>query len=141
MVVFTTTFANQLEREKLEYYLKSYSLSNLGEATIVLQILPHSFPQPLECPEEGKMMEKLQKSVNSRYRASEADRCQVLVCSDCLAKDWTVRGKEVDHTVRKASISEYLVYEVVGEDGGVAGLPQGDVALHGDNLAIEVYRY
>ena len=49
--------------------------------------------------------------------------------SHCLAKHRAVRGEEVYNTVRESSVTEDLVDEVVGEDGRVAGLPEGDIAL------------
>ena len=50
-----------------------------------------------------------------------------------LAKDRTVRGKEVDNTVRKASVTEDLVDKVVGKNCRVTGLPQSDIALENKN--------
>ena len=50
-----------------------------------------------------------------------------------LAKDWAVRGEEVDNSVREASaVVKDLVDEVVGEDGGVTGLPKGHITLKND---------
>ena len=49
-----------------------------------------------------------------------------------LAKDWAVRGEEVDNSVREASAAKDLADEVVGEDGGVTGLPKGHITLKND---------
>jgi len=55
------------------------------------------------------------------------------VSRNCLAEDFVVRGEEVDISVREASIAEDLVDEVVGEDGGVTGLPESHITLENDS--------
>ena len=51
------------------------------------------------------------------------------MAGDDLAKDGAVARQEVDQTVREARLLEYLVDQVVGQDGRVTRLPQGHVAL------------
>ena len=46
-----------------------------------------------------------------------------------LAKHGPVGWEEVDETLGEASLAEDLVDEIVGEDGGVTGLPQSNIAL------------
>ena len=48
---------------------------------------------------------------------------------DHFTKDGAVAGEEVDETVWEASLLEYLVDQVVGQDGRVAGLPQSRITL------------
>ena len=48
---------------------------------------------------------------------------------DDLAEHRAVAGQEVDEAVREARLLEYLVDQVVGQDGRVARLPQSHVAL------------
>ena len=75
----------------------------------------------------GKFLSK--SSEDSRDRAGEVDSSEVRVAGDDLAEHGAVTGQEVDETVREASLLEYLVDQVVGEDGRVARLPQCHVAL------------
>ena len=48
---------------------------------------------------------------------------------DHLAEHGAVAGEEVDEALGEASLAEYLVDQVVGEDRRVARLPQGRVTL------------
>ena len=64
-----------------------------------------------------------------RDGAGEVDGCQLRVRGHGFAEDGTVGGEEVDHAVREPGVAEDLVDQVVGDDSGVAGLPQGYIAL------------
>ena len=84
----------------------------LGEAGVVLQVVAHGLPQPLE----------------GRHAAREVDGGEVGVRRHGLAEHRAVSRHKVDHAVWEAGVTEDLVDEIVGEDGRVAGLPDGDVA-------------
>ena len=86
----------------------------LGEAGVVLQVLPNRLPQPLE----------------GGHGAGEVDARQVGVRRHRFAKDRAVCGDEVDDPVRETSVAEDLVDQIVGEDRCVAWLPHADVAHH-----------
>ena len=51
------------------------------------------------------------------------------MAGDHLAEHGAVAGEEVDEALGEASLAEYLVDQVVGEDRSVAWLPQGRVTL------------
>ena len=68
-------------------------------------------------------------SQNSRHGSSEVDCGQLGVAGDHLAEHGAVAGEEVDEALGEASLAEYLVDQVVGEDRRVARLPQGRVTL------------
>ena len=62
---------------------------------------------------------------------------------DGFAEHGSVRGDEVDHAVRESGLLENLVDQVVGKDGGVAGLPHNTVTLeskkmHSNNALLPV---
>ena len=58
-----------------------------------------------------------------------ADGFNNLFTADDLAEHGAVAGEEVDEALGEASLAEYLVDQVVGEDRRVARLPQGRVTL------------
>ena len=84
----------------------------------------------------------------SRDWSGKVDGGQFGLRSHNLAERRAVARDKVDDTVRKPSIPEYLVYQVVWQNGGVARLPHDAVALRSNNrmwslkskkLALESY--
>ena len=68
-------------------------------------------------------------SQNSRHGSSEVDCGQLGVAGDHLAEHGAVAGEEVDEALGEASLAEYLVDQIVGENGGVTRLPESHIAL------------
>lgn len=52
-----------------------------------------------------------------------------------IAKDRPVARHKVDNSIRESGIAEDFVDEVIGQDGGVAGLPDDAIAHHGGGVS------
>ena len=71
----------------------------------------------------------LQENFNLRNRSREINSCQFWVRSNSLAKNGTIWGYKINHTIGEPGVPENLINEVVGHNGCVTGFPNDTISL------------